>query len=83
MSFLKHKDYYQTERQPPAHYRHSQSDLTEWDESNHQHGRDHPHPPIHRRSGPSERDAPHYPYRNGSRDKEEWDDDRGRREGGR
>lgn len=67
------QDYYQPERPTPAHYRHSQNDLTEWDENNHHHGRDH-HPPPHRRSGPTEREAPHYPYRNGSRDKEEWDD---------
>lgn len=63
----------------PAHYRHSQSDLTEWDEPNHNStARE---PPNQRRSGPSEREVPNYPHRNGSRDKEEWDDsDRNRRE---
>lgn len=72
------KEYYQSDRPTPAHYRHSQSDLTEWEESNQ--NRDQHH---QRRSGPSEREVPsNYPLRNGSRDKEEWDDgDRVRRDG--
>lgn len=61
------QEYYQSDRPTPAHYRHSQNDLTEWDESNN-------NTPQQRRSGgPTERDA-HYPYRNGSREKEEWDE---------
>lgn len=62
------QEYYQSDRPTPAHYRHSQSDLTEWDEQNHN-ARD----PQQRRSGNTERD-PHYAYRNGSREKEEWDE---------
>lgn len=62
------QEYYQSDRPTPAHYRHSQNDLTEWDETN-QNARD----PQQRRSGQTERDA-HYPYRNGSREKEEWDE---------
>lgn len=74
MSTHSMKEYYQSDRPPPAQYRHSQSDLTEWDETN-QPGRE-----PQRRSGPPERDA-HYPYRNGSREKEEWDEnERVRRE---
>lgn len=73
MSTHSMKEYYQSDRPTPAHYRHSQNDLTEWDETNHS-TRD----PQQRRSGPTERDA-HYPYRNGSREKEDWDDnERGR-----
>ena len=61
------QEYYQSDRPTPAHYRHSQSDLTEWDEPNHS-------TPQQRCSGgQTERDA-HYPYRNGSREKEEWDE---------
>lgn len=66
------QEYYQSDRPTPAHYRHSQSDLTEWDESNHN-ARD----PQQRRSGGNsntERDAHYPPYRNGSREKEEWDE---------
>ncbi|XP_055322446.1 uncharacterized protein F09G8.5 isoform X2 [Sitodiplosis mosellana] len=72
MSTHSMKEYYQSDRPTPAHYRHSQSDLTEWDEPNHS-------TPQQRRSGgQTERDA-QYPYRNGSREKEEWDEnERGR-----
>lgn len=74
MSTHSMKEYYQSDRPTPAQYRHSQSDLTEWDETNNS-GRE-----PQRRSGPPERDA-HYPYRNGSREKEEWDEnERVRRE---
>lgn len=69
------QEYYQSDRPTPAHYRHSQNDLTEWDETN-QNARD----PQQRRStaGHTERDV-QYPYRNGSREKEEWDEnERGR-----
>lgn len=72
------QEYYQADRAPPAHYRHSQNDLTEWDENNHHHAREQ-HPPPHRRIGPEREGPPHYPYRNGS--KEEWEDERGRRDG--
>ncbi|XP_031620335.1 cilia- and flagella-associated protein 410 isoform X2 [Contarinia nasturtii] len=80
MSTHSMKEYYQSDRPMPAHYRHSQSDLTEWDEPNHS-------TPQQRRSGgPNvERDA-NYPYRNGSREKEEWDENergRPRRQDGR
>lgn len=68
MSTHSMKEYYQSDRPTPAQYRHSQSDLTEWDEPNHN-TRD----PQQRRSGPTERET-HYPYRNGSREKEEWDE---------
>lgn len=74
MSTHSMKEYYQSDRPTPPQYRHSQTDLTEWDETNHS-GRE-----PQRRSGPPERDA-HYPYRNGSREKEEWDEnERVRRE---
>lgn len=63
------QEYYQSDRPAPAHYRHSQNDLTEWDENNHN-TREMNH---QRRSGPSDREH-HYSYRNGSRDKEEWDE---------
>lgn len=62
------QEYYQSDRPTPAQYRHSQSDLTEWDEPNHN-ARD----PQQRRSGNTERET-NYPYRNGSREKEEWDE---------
>lgn len=83
-SLSSQQEYYQADRSVPAHYRHSQSDLTEWDENNHHHGREHQAPPPHRRSGHGhEREfPPQYPYRNGSREKEEWDEgeQRGRRD---
>lgn len=68
------QEYYQSDRPTPAHYRHSQSDLTEWDEPNNS-----TRESQQRRSGGHpDRDA-HYQYRNGSREKEEWDEnERGR-----
>ncbi|XP_037044144.1 TPR-containing protein DDB_G0280363 isoform X2 [Bradysia coprophila] len=73
------KEYYQSDRPTPTHYRHSQTDLTEWDESpQNEHNRQVPH---HRRSGPSEREPHNFQYRNGSREKEDWEEvERGRRE---
>ena len=75
------QEYYQSDRPTPPHYRHSQTDLTEWDESPHNHQQ----MPIHRRSGPpTDREAPlnGYQYRNGSKDKEDWEDvERPRRDG--
>ncbi|KAG4074066.1 hypothetical protein HA402_014271 [Bradysia odoriphaga] len=72
-------EYYQSDRPTPTHYRHSQTDLTEWDESpQNEHNRQVPH---HRRSGPSEREPHNFQYRNGSREKEDWEEvERGRRE---
>lgn len=91
------KEYYQSDRPTPPHYRHSQTDLTEWDESPHnEHNRNHHHQhgpqQSQRRSGgggggPPERDGTSfngYPYRNGSKDKEDfWEDnnERPRRDG--
>lgn len=87
-SFLS-KEYYQSDRPTPPYYRHSQTDLTEWDENpQNDHGRSHPAQP-HRRSGPPEREPPFnngYQHRNGTtphaKDKsDDWDEpERNRRD---
>uniref|UniRef100_A0A0K8TKZ9 Uncharacterized protein n=1 Tax=Tabanus bromius TaxID=304241 RepID=A0A0K8TKZ9_TABBR len=85
MSSHSMKEYYQSDYKPshPAHYRHSQTDLTEWDE--------HPHSQYngghqqYRRSAGTERDmANERHYRNGNcpRERDEWEDERPRRGGG-
>ncbi|XP_046806876.1 myb-like protein Q isoform X3 [Lucilia cuprina] len=83
------KEYYQSDRPAyPAHYRHSQTDLTEWDE-NHQQQHHSNHNPygstaaLHhmgqRRSAGPERTEPvdRYAYRNG-RENGDWEDERPR-----
>ncbi|XP_019890163.1 dynein axonemal assembly factor 11 isoform X1 [Musca domestica] len=82
------KEYYQSDRPSyPAHYRHSQSDLTEWDE-HHQphHASQNPygstaalHHMGQRRSAGTERPEPvdRYAYRNG-RENGDWEDERPR-----
>ncbi|XP_059222282.1 myb-like protein AA isoform X3 [Stomoxys calcitrans] len=82
------KEYYQSDRPSyPAHYRHSQSDLTEWDE-HHQphHNTQNPYgstAALHhagaRRSAGTERPEPvdRYAYRNG-RENGDWEDERPR-----
>ncbi|XP_075162483.1 uncharacterized protein LOC142235119 isoform X2 [Haematobia irritans] len=82
------KEYYQSDRPSyPAHYRHSQSDLTEWDE-NHQPHQNTQNPygstaALHhmgaRRSAGTERPEPvdRYAYRNG-RENGDWEDERPR-----
>lgn len=86
------QDYYQSERPTPPQYRHSQTDLTEWDENAHnEHSRNTQNNNHHhtnhqqRRSGPTtdrESSSAGYAYRNGSKDKDDWEDvDRSRREG--
>ncbi|XP_064545981.1 adenylate cyclase, terminal-differentiation specific isoform X5 [Drosophila montana] len=69
------KEYYQSDRATyPAHYRHSQTDLTEWEEHQHQAPQVHHNPygsqmqlhyPQRRSAGP-ETGAERYAYRNGS-----------------
>ncbi|XP_064545984.1 uncharacterized protein LOC135433722 isoform X8 [Drosophila montana] len=68
-------EYYQSDRATyPAHYRHSQTDLTEWEEHQHQAPQVHHNPygsqmqlhyPQRRSAGP-ETGAERYAYRNGS-----------------
>ncbi|XP_030571644.1 ras-interacting protein RIP3 isoform X2 [Drosophila novamexicana] len=68
-------EYYQSDRVTyPAHYRHSQTDLTEWEENQHQAPQVHHNPygsqmqlhyPQRRSAGP-ETGAERYAYRNGS-----------------
>ncbi|XP_013107579.1 centrosomal protein of 97 kDa isoform X5 [Stomoxys calcitrans] len=82
------EEYYQSDRPSyPAHYRHSQSDLTEWDE-HHQphHNTQNPYgstAALHhagaRRSAGTERPEPvdRYAYRNG-RENGDWEDERPR-----
>ncbi|XP_058975606.1 centrosomal protein of 97 kDa isoform X10 [Musca domestica] len=82
------EEYYQSDRPSyPAHYRHSQSDLTEWDE-HHQphHASQNPygstaalHHMGQRRSAGTERPEPvdRYAYRNG-RENGDWEDERPR-----
>ncbi|XP_073839924.1 uncharacterized protein isoform X9 [Musca autumnalis] len=84
------KEYYQSDRPSyPAHYRHSQSDLTEWDEQHHQphHATQNPygstaalHHMGQRRSAGTERPEPvdRYAYRNGGRENGDWEDERPR-----
>lgn len=84
-----HKEYYQSDRPAyPAHYRHSQSDLTEFDD-HHQpqyHSNHNPygstaalHHMGQRRSAGPERAEPvdRYAYRNG-RENGDWEDERPR-----
>ncbi|TMW52186.1 hypothetical protein DOY81_002745 [Sarcophaga bullata] len=83
------KEYYQSDRPAyPAHYRHSQTDLTEWDDNQpHQHHSNHNpygstaalHHMGQRRSAGTERTEPvdRYAYRNG-RENGDWDDERPR-----
>ncbi|XP_061398952.1 mediator of RNA polymerase II transcription subunit 25 isoform X3 [Musca vetustissima] len=83
------KEYYQSDRPSyPAHYRHSQSDLTEWDEQHHpaHHASQNPygstaalHHMGQRRSAGTERPEPvdRYAYRNG-RENGDWEDERPR-----
>ncbi|XP_065359842.1 GATA zinc finger domain-containing protein 10 isoform X4 [Calliphora vicina] len=84
------KEYYQSDRPAyPAHYRHSQTDLTEWDEHHTQQQHHSNHNPygstaaLHhmgqRRSAGPERTEPvdRYAYRNG-RENGEWEDERPR-----
>ncbi|XP_037881470.1 uncharacterized protein LOC119632573 [Glossina fuscipes] len=83
------KEYYQTDRPPyPGHYRHSQTDLTEWEE-HHQHQNLNHNPygstaTLHsvsaRRSAGHDRQESmeRYSLRNG-RDNSDWEDDRDRR----
>ncbi|KAL5291076.1 C21orf2 family protein [Megaselia abdita] len=84
MSTHSMKEYYQSDRPAyPAHYRHSQSDLTEWEEHNQYNGGGN-HPPQYRRSAGNEREPPErYPYRNGNaRDSQsagDWEEDRASR----
>ncbi|XP_037908628.1 cilia- and flagella-associated protein 410 isoform X5 [Hermetia illucens] len=64
------EEYYQSDYQRsahPAHYRHSQTDLTEWDEQHQYNGHN-----QQRRSAGEDR----YAYRNGNcpREREEWED---------
>ncbi|XP_073839930.1 uncharacterized protein isoform X10 [Musca autumnalis] len=84
------EEYYQSDRPSyPAHYRHSQSDLTEWDEQHHQphHATQNPygstaalHHMGQRRSAGTERPEPvdRYAYRNGGRENGDWEDERPR-----
>lgn len=70
MSSHSMKEYYQSDYQRsahPAHYRHSQTDLTEWDEQHQYNGHN-----QQRRSAGEDR----YAYRNGNcpREREEWED---------
>lgn len=87
--FIFHKEYYQSDRPAyPAHYRHSQSDLTEFDD-HHQpqyHSNHNPygstaalHHMGQRRSAGPERAEPvdRYAYRNG-RENGDWEDERPR-----
>ncbi|XP_065359847.1 dynein axonemal assembly factor 1 isoform X9 [Calliphora vicina] len=84
------EEYYQSDRPAyPAHYRHSQTDLTEWDEHHTQQQHHSNHNPygstaaLHhmgqRRSAGPERTEPvdRYAYRNG-RENGEWEDERPR-----
>ncbi|XP_023301124.2 signal transducer and activator of transcription C isoform X9 [Lucilia cuprina] len=89
LSYHQYDEYYQSDRPAyPAHYRHSQTDLTEWDE-NHQQQHHSNHNPygstaaLHhmgqRRSAGPERTEPvdRYAYRNG-RENGDWEDERPR-----
>ncbi|KAL7049511.1 hypothetical protein ACKWTF_003733 [Chironomus riparius] len=95
MSTHSMKDYYQGQ-QPPAHYRHSQSDLTggngDWEENN-QNGNHREYPQEKTRRGmitnggsqdryPDERRENFYQYRNGNMSREDFGEDlrRGRSE---
>ncbi|XP_055707763.1 centrosomal protein of 97 kDa isoform X1 [Phlebotomus papatasi] len=73
MSTHSMKEYYQSDYQKPhpAQYRHSQMDLTEWDEHQQQHHQG-GHPG--RRNGGTEAPRDPYAYRNGNANREEWDD---------
>ncbi|GAB0090268.1 uncharacterized protein DMENIID0001_049790 [Sergentomyia squamirostris] len=76
MSTHSMKEYYQSDYQKPhpAQYRHSQVDLTEWDEQQQQQQQQHGgggHP-GRRNGGEPPRDS--YAYRNGNANREEWDD---------
>lgn len=85
MFFFSYQEYYQSDYQrqnPPAHYRHSQLDLTEWDESNQNphhmnnnngHSSNHassyhqpPHAHPNRRSIGGNSERDLYQYRNGN-----------------
>lgn len=89
--FFFQKEYYQSDRPSyPAHYRHSQSDLTVWDEHQSQQQQHSNHNPygstaaLHnmgaRRSAGPERTEPvdRYAYRNGRENGADWDDERPR-----
>ncbi|XP_055688702.1 protein tilB isoform X5 [Lutzomyia longipalpis] len=72
MSTHSMKEYYQSDYQKPqhpAHYRHSQMDLTEWDEHQHQGGH-----PGRRNGGGGEPPRDSYAYRNGNANREDWDE---------
>ncbi|XP_065359845.1 centrosomal protein of 97 kDa isoform X7 [Calliphora vicina] len=90
LSYHQYDEYYQSDRPAyPAHYRHSQTDLTEWDEHHTQQQHHSNHNPygstaaLHhmgqRRSAGPERTEPvdRYAYRNG-RENGEWEDERPR-----
>uniref|UniRef100_A0A1L8DV96 Putative activating signal cointegrator 1 complex subunit 2 protein isoform x6 n=1 Tax=Nyssomyia neivai TaxID=330878 RepID=A0A1L8DV96_9DIPT len=71
MSTHSMKEYYQSDYQKPQHpphYRHSQVDLTEWDEHQQQSGH-----PV-RRNGGGEPPRDPYAYRNGNSNREDWDE---------
>uniref|UniRef100_A0A1L8DV85 Putative activating signal cointegrator 1 complex subunit 2 protein isoform x6 n=1 Tax=Nyssomyia neivai TaxID=330878 RepID=A0A1L8DV85_9DIPT len=71
MSTHSMKEYYQSDYQKPQHpphYRHSQVDLTEWDEHQQQSGH-----PV-RRNGGGEPPRDSYAYRNGNSNREDWDE---------
>ncbi|XP_059613719.1 uncharacterized protein F09G8.5 isoform X3 [Phlebotomus argentipes] len=72
MSTHSMKEYYQSDYQKPhpASYRHSQMDLTEWDEQQQQQHHQAPHPNRRNGGGDAQRD---YAYRNGNTN-QEWDD---------
>ncbi|XP_060655565.1 transcription factor mef2A isoform X2 [Drosophila nasuta] len=87
------KEYYQSDRQPyPAHYRHSQTDLTEWEEhQQHQAPQVHHNPygsqmQLHYQQQPQQRRSAgpetgeRYAYRNGSARENggEWEEERPR-----
>lgn len=66
-------DYGRTDRQPPANYRHSQMDLTEWEENSQAGAKEYSTP----RRGQDRPDL--YAYRNGNSSREELDDSYDRR----